>query len=273
MTNQQNWPALKSEDSVTGYIYKTLDYSKFTLGENNRDIRSANVKSKKESIKKFGILNPIVVNERFEVREGNHRLLAMKELEKEGYSPLPPIFYIVKTTNESEMIAMNNTNFNWLNKDYVNHFANRNFIEYKKIIKLSEKHNIDVSDIINVLNGAYVNSQKRKNDFKYGKFALSSSQWSQFESFLVHFQELTPYITQNRGTKIALFGIFTHKKYNQKTMFNKIFNEYSKTNRPVNLAGTTDQCKVKWLNVYNHKAQSNKIDYFISSNGKCELIY
>lgn len=211
--------------------------------------------------------------ERLEVREGNHRLLALRELAEEGYTPLPPLYYIVKTTDDSEMIAMNNTNFNWLNKDYVQHFSNRKFAEYEKIVKLSEKHNIDISAIASVLGDAYLNSQKRKNDFKQGKFTLSSSQWSQFESFLVHFQELAPYIGQSRGTKTALFSIFTHKKYSQKTMLNKIYAEYSKANKVVNLTGTTDQCKVKWLNIYNHKAQTNKIDYFISSNGKCELIY
>lgn len=266
---QQQLPQPATNDKITGYIYKTSDYDKFTLGENNREIKPANVKAKKESIRKFGILNPIVVDMNLEVREGNHRLVAMKELAKEGVRL--PLYYIVKTTGADEMIAMNNTNVSWTSKDYVEHYANRGYAEYQKIVDLAEEHETSILAICSILFATYCNGPKLQAQFKEGKFGLTDVQLQDFEKFLMHCQELTPYIKQNKSTKMALYAIYKHPRYNQKQMLTKLYSEFSKTNKPINLTGTVDETRKLFLDIYNKGSKSTKIDYYITSNGQCKV--
>ena len=70
-------------------IHTTTDYDQFKYIAGNRDVVEAHVKSLSEqiTIKDFQI--PIIVNEKMEVCEGQHRLEAYKALSI-------PITYIIK---------------------------------------------------------------------------------------------------------------------------------------------------------------------------------
>ena len=63
---------MKNDDMLYGYIYVSHDYDKFTRVKGNRNPKSA--KKIIESINNVGyILNPILVNEKFEVIDGQNR--------------------------------------------------------------------------------------------------------------------------------------------------------------------------------------------------------
>lgn len=103
-------------DKKVTTVYQTDDYSKFKLIDGNRPIEHA--KKIIESIKEIGMLyQPVLVNERFEIIDGQGRFLAMKTL---GL----PIIYIRQdglTINEVRYLNQNATV--WKVRDYVHSYA------------------------------------------------------------------------------------------------------------------------------------------------------
>ena len=70
-------------------IYKTTDYSLFKYLKGNRAITELHVRRLVESIKEKDLQVPIIVDEKMNVVEGQHRLEAYKIVGR-------PILYIVK---------------------------------------------------------------------------------------------------------------------------------------------------------------------------------
>lgn len=63
------------------YLGETKAYDKFKFIDSNRDINESNLKKIEESILKIGIQVPIVVNDSYEIIEGQHRFIALRRNE------------------------------------------------------------------------------------------------------------------------------------------------------------------------------------------------
>ena len=97
-------------------VYQTDDYSKFKLIDGNRPIDHA--KKIIESIKEIGMLwQPILVNERFEIIDGQGRFLAMKTLK------LPIIYIRQDGLTIKEVRYLNKNATNWKVDDYIHSYA------------------------------------------------------------------------------------------------------------------------------------------------------
>ena len=70
-------------------IHSTTDYSQFKYIKGNRELVEAHVKKLSDQISKKDFQIPIIVNEKMEVCEGQHRLEAYKSLGM-------PITYMIK---------------------------------------------------------------------------------------------------------------------------------------------------------------------------------
>ena len=64
-----------------GTVYSTTDYDSFAKLEGNRDVLQSRKNIIKESIEERGwIRNPVVVNEKMQIIDGQGRFEALKEL-------------------------------------------------------------------------------------------------------------------------------------------------------------------------------------------------
>lgn len=116
-------------DRSIGQIYETDDYSKFKRLEGNRSIR--NIKKILDSIDSVGyVLSPILVNEKFEVVDGQHRLEALK---KKG---LPVHYMIQKGIGLDECQSLNTGQSNWTTMNYVSSYAEAGDENYLRISSL-----------------------------------------------------------------------------------------------------------------------------------------
>lgn len=103
-------------DKKIASVYQTDDYSKFKLIDGNRPIDHA--KKIIESISEIGMLwQPILVNERFEIIDGQGRFLAMKTLK------LPIIYIRQDGLTIKEVRYLNQNATIWKPKDYIHSFA------------------------------------------------------------------------------------------------------------------------------------------------------
>lgn len=101
-------------------IYKTEEYDKFTLLRGNRDITATRKSKIKESINEVGyICNPIIVNQKMEIIDGQGRFSVLKEMK------LPIYYIVIPDIGLNECIAMNMSNTRWGYMDFIKSYANK----------------------------------------------------------------------------------------------------------------------------------------------------
>jgi len=116
-------------------VYKTNDLSIFTQIDGNRVPNLQHIKRLVYSINKYGMkCNPILVNEKMEVIDGQHRLMAAQEAESFVY------YIIVKGYTLSEVHTLNLNQKNWSKSDYMEGYANMGVQSYVKLKEFTLKN-------------------------------------------------------------------------------------------------------------------------------------
>jgi hypothetical protein len=116
-------------------VYRTSDLSIFKQIDGNRVPNLQHIKRLAESIRVYGMkCNPILVNEKLEVIDGQHRLMAAKESESFVY------YIIVDGYSLSEVHTLNLNQKNWTKKDFMEGYANMGLEPYIKLRSFSEKN-------------------------------------------------------------------------------------------------------------------------------------
>lgn len=121
---------------TVGQIYQTDDYNLFKKLDGNRD--AGNVTAILKSIDEVGyVLSPILVNEDFEVIDGQHRLEALK------IKKLPVVYMVQKGIGLRECQAMNTGQKNWQAMDFVRAYAQIGNDNYVRLLDLWTEYHKD----------------------------------------------------------------------------------------------------------------------------------
>ena len=157
----------------------TKNWSAMTFLKDNRDIDDGDVKRLAESIKNEGQLQPIVLNEKWEIIEGQHRVHACQLLDI-------PILYVISVgATIKQTIVMNNNQKSWRNKDYLKCFSHKNHknsAEYKKVSAFIDEYGLNFSVSINLLAGnenkksSFTGGGTARKAFKEGNFQIKDLQ-------------------------------------------------------------------------------------------------
>lgn len=157
----------KQSSQEVNKVYKTNDLSIFNQIEGNRPPNPQHIRRLSQSIKENGLLcNPILVNERFEVIDGQHRLLAAKDAKSEIY------YVILKGYDLKEVHALNLNQKNWISKDFMHGYAEMGIISYIKLKEFFKKNkDYTLNDCIALCSNqtssnTYCSNQKYRNDRK-----------------------------------------------------------------------------------------------------------
>lgn len=129
---------------------QTKEYNKFNLLDYNRNLNSKQINKLKDSITKHGYLNsnPIIVDQKMNIIDGQHRFTACKEM------GLPIIYEIVDNSNEM-IIDLNTTQKKWSLDDYVNYYATRyNNKNYLRLQRICKKTNLRPNTVMTILKGS-----------------------------------------------------------------------------------------------------------------------
>lgn len=125
--------AIKNFPPVRRTIAQTTQYEMFGKIKGNRAVDAKRVSKIKKSILENGyICNPIIVNEKMEIIDGQGRFHVLKEL------GMPVDYIIVPGTGVNECTAMNVAATNWTMLDYITSYAetgNENYIRLKSLIE------------------------------------------------------------------------------------------------------------------------------------------
>ncbi len=215
-SNQKNQGVIK-------VMYET-NLSKFSKLDDNRDIDKKHVAMLAISIKKYGQLMPIVVNEALEVIEGQHRLEACMEL---GI----PVAYIISIKASSKDVAiMNNSQKGWKNKDFLKHFSHKkhsNCGEYKKIVKFFNTYSLPFS--IGIILLADYNSLESGKDrgpmpsFRDGSFKVINLEDANTKAGqLIKFKTTVPNLVKINKFCIAFLRVSQVENFSIRTAYERI---------------------------------------------------
>lgn len=146
---------------------ETSNLDQFIFRDDNREkINAAHVKVLVESIRSCNLLSmkPILVNEKLEIIDGQHRVLAAKEV---GVS----IFYDVRPDiTPKHMILLNNTK-SWTLADHLHFYLKHNYHEYHMLANFMKFNEITLRIALNLLIGG---THEAYQKFRNGDFVMNS---------------------------------------------------------------------------------------------------
>lgn len=126
----------------------TQNYEKFTLKEENRDLKRTHINKLKDSLQERGFIaaRPVLVNENYEILDGQHRFMACKELNI-------PFEYVVQKNASPEMILnLNTTQRSWGAGDYVKFYANQVGNQaYKNLYSFMQEYKLSASVALSLM--------------------------------------------------------------------------------------------------------------------------
>jgi hypothetical protein len=150
-------------------VHTTKDYSIFKLLNGNRDVNQLHVKRLKDSIKNSYLTTIIMVNERFEIIDGQHRYLICKDLEL-------PINYIIQKNYGLREVQILNANMkNWTANDYVNGYCDLGYKDYQVYRDFVKQYGFTNQVALLLLSGEFVSGSSNDtitSKFKEGEFKV-----------------------------------------------------------------------------------------------------
>lgn len=155
-------------------IEKTTNYDKFRTIKGNRELNRTYLNKLTRSVEENNLLeaNPIIVNERFQVLDGQHRLEVARRLEI-------PIFYVIVPTGSIKEIQMLNSNVRgWTMLNFLDSYIDRGNENYMLLKGFMEMTGLSLGIGILLLTGAQSrsrNGHKIIEDFKNGDFKITQA--------------------------------------------------------------------------------------------------
>jgi hypothetical protein len=143
----------------------TKDYKKFRIVKSNRDLNRGKIKKMIQSVKKDGLLIPIVVTKNFEVMEGQHRFAVCKNLNID-------VPYIINNNLKKEhIITMNSVRYGWKISDYIHYWKTEGLQDYKD---LSDQIDIWINKAsLSTIVNCFTTTQTAQKDVKNGKYKFN----------------------------------------------------------------------------------------------------
>lgn len=178
-------------------VYRTDDLSIFKTLTGNRAVKERRKQKLIESIDKHGyITNPIIVNEKYEVIEGQARLAACKELG----SPID--FIIVPNIGINECQVLNMYGEIWKVRDFIECYATRGNEDYRRILKLSEL-GFGIRTYM-FANGLFGGTPVTEKVIKEGRAVSSEETYEKAKTALEYLKTVKPFTDKVDGRKTDL---------------------------------------------------------------------
>ncbi len=173
-------------------IENTINYGKFKTIRGNRDINEKYLSKLSKAIQENNLLpqNPIIVNDRMQVLDGQHRLRVAELLAL-------PIYYTVVTTGSLREVQMLNTNVrSWTTMNFLNSYIAVGKPDYIELKEFSDKSGLSVPNAMALLSGGISYSgfsdKTRLGSFRGGDFKITSREMA--EKFSHRLKDILPYL-------------------------------------------------------------------------------
>ena len=234
---------------IVNQVCTTNDYKMFSKMSGNRDINIAHKNRLKKSIEEESLCVPIIVNEKFQIIDGQTRYECWKELKK-------PVFYTkVNGYGLSQVQRLNSNIRNWSLKDFTDCYCDLGNEQYIKYRAFKNQFGFDDYSSIALLQGNNSGSGANFNNFRIGKFKIKSySKASKNAEKIIKVGKFYDGY-KRRGFVFALLHLFNHPKFS----LNQLLNKLTYQSRKLVDCTNKEQYIALLQEIYNFK-QSKKIN-------------
>lgn len=246
-------------------VNMTKDLSIFKFLKGNRPPNPQHIKRLIKSIKTYGMLcNPILVNEKHEIIDGQHRYLAAKEARSGIY------YIIVKGYALSQVHTLNMNQKNWTKTEFLHGYANmgiesyiilRDFWNQNKWLKLGDC----IALCSNVSSSVAIQKERiwksgtvetKSNNFRAGTWKVRDLNKARINA--AKLKSIEPYFREgyNQSTFVGtMLTLFNNKNYNHEHFLRKLQIQPSGLIRQA----TREQYKLLVESIYNYRSR-NKVN-------------
>lgn len=236
-------------------VNKTNNYEMFKFRSDNRDggVNRSHVDKIKRSISAKNMLDlvPITVNEDMEIMDGQHRLVAAKELGVD-------IYYQVEKNLEAKDIILMNINKAWAISDFFNFHVKNHHPEYLKLKKFIDENQVGLRVALRMLIGT---QHEKLYDFKTGNYVHSiegiEQQWDAIWQTIGYIRKMNgngAYLTSSRFW-MSLYALVNNPNFDMKKWMENLAKMVDKVRPMV----STKDYKYLFMRIYNWNNR-NKIE-------------
>jgi hypothetical protein len=249
-------------DQPVNMVYITTKYDQFKILNDNREVNPVHVRRLVDSFNEMHLVCPIIVNEKMEVIDGQHRLQASIETGR-------PIFYIqVPGYGIKEVQRLNANQKNWTKADFLEMYCSQGkkpYLEFRAF--MNEFPELSFQAVERILSGLASAGGKQTtiagkkvsmNDFQEGKLIIPNPGLSLKNARkIMEFKDF--YDGFSRGTFVsAVLPLFKSKNYDHREMIYKLGVAPIKLTHCQNVS----QYRLLLENIYNWKRQKdNKVSF------------
>ena len=182
-------------------IFTTTEYDLFKRLKGNRDVTNKRVAIIKESISSIGyVSNPVIVNENYEVIDGQGRVRALMEL------GLPVEYRIITGLGIDDCRAMNLKPTGWSINDFVKSYAEYGNKSYILLKDIADHHELGYTLVYSISNVCINGGRATQNAIRNGAFSLTEEEAVKLNKicdYLMEFQDVQKKIG---GRKDLFYG-------------------------------------------------------------------
>lgn len=260
---KNDWSTVGKESVKVANIMATRNYDQFRFLDGNREVK--HFKKLVKSLMAIGILyQPVLVNENYEIVEGQGRFLAMKELNL-------PILYVVQSgIGIEECRFLNSSSTNWNIKNYVHSYAHGSDkkISYQYLEQLQKEFPDFGIRIIyaSSTNRSVSGGGKATSNLKNGEAELSEEDYrrgrevlSYLENFSFLFKAMTG---RAESLQMALVYCYNNASVDNDYLLEKVQKHYG-TIQPI---ANATQAVAELERIYNFNIRGGREQVFLKSD-------
>lgn|SRR5690348_11281865 len=225
-------------------ILTTKLYDDFKSIIGNRNININHLNKLKESLKEKDLKIPIIVNEKLEVIDGQHRLQARRELN------LPVYYIIISGLGITDTQKANANNKNWNSNDFLKFYVSQNYYHYKIFQTFQNKWKFNIWECLALLGFNDFSSREFYNgEFVSGNIDVANDMADkiyQIEPFYKGFKR--------RGFVLAMIKLLKNKEFDFEDFIQKLSYQSSKM---VDCTTTAQYLKII-EEIYNYKRRNEE---------------
>ena len=151
---------------VSNQVHTTTDYFLFKPIDGNRNKNLLHINRLKKSMLQNYLFTVIIVNENYEIIDGQHRFHVIEELK------LPLNYIVCKGYGLNEVHVLNQISKTWNADDYLQGYVNLGYENYIKYADFKDKYDLGHNETLALLSGNQGSSESHV--FNSGLFKIKS---------------------------------------------------------------------------------------------------
>ncbi len=235
-------------ESTDMSIHMTKDYSLFKKLDTNRDLNMEHLDRLTESMRRGYLICPIIVNDKFEIIDGQHRFTAAQNL------GLPIYFFIVNGYGMQEVKVLNTTIQKWTKRNFLESFVKMGvepYVQMDNFMRTYPDFTISVTEaiLIDKTNPYNHSAHHDRQAFEDGRLQISNIDRSrEIAEKLMMIKSY--YAGFNRRSFVsAMMHVFRTKDYDHNWFIQQLERRPNALQDRMNI----DEYRLLIEEVYNHK--------------------